>query len=401
MPTSHLQQISPELLKRTICEETVRICSCRYGKSLRAIVLTGSLARDEATLIDEGMHWRLLGDAEFFLVFHDAAHLPSAADAEFEAREVKRALWGHGLIASVGLSPVDGSYFQCLPRYIATYELRSCGRVLWGDQGVLSLVPRFDMTEISLEDAWRMLANRIIEVLEVVAQSDHSQNARYRTVKLFLDIATSYLIFAGRYRPTYRLRQRELECMADDPSAQTNAPFPLGPLADRITECTRFKVGGHGMLSSTDMLLREAVGLAHLLWRWELKRLTGESDEISDGELMSRWMSQQPVRSKLRGWASLLRRSGGHHSWHEWPRWTRLARRASPRYYVYAVASETLFSLRNTDGQHAMTTDEIRNLAQRLPVLKQFGWEPCTQGWQRLISVTSLNYRRLLEDTIA
>ena len=52
-------------LRATIGTETARLCAERYGVHLRAVVLTGSLARDEATWRTDGIKWSALGDAEF------------------------------------------------------------------------------------------------------------------------------------------------------------------------------------------------------------------------------------------------------------------------------------------------------------------------------------------------
>ena len=55
-----------------ILDETVALCTQVYKNRLRAIVLTGSVARDEGTFVNTAEGMTLLGDAEFFVVFHDA-----------------------------------------------------------------------------------------------------------------------------------------------------------------------------------------------------------------------------------------------------------------------------------------------------------------------------------------
>src|ERR1041384_5894704 len=66
--------------RQRICRATSEAASRKWGTSLRAVVLTGSLARDEATFVDKGLQRTLLGDADFFLIFHDDAPLPSKSD---------------------------------------------------------------------------------------------------------------------------------------------------------------------------------------------------------------------------------------------------------------------------------------------------------------------------------
>src|SRR5690242_4138408 len=64
----------PELaeLSAIIGEETVRLCLEKCEK-LGAIILTGSLARGEATFVQEKTGWRVLGDADFFLVYRQTS----------------------------------------------------------------------------------------------------------------------------------------------------------------------------------------------------------------------------------------------------------------------------------------------------------------------------------------
>jgi hypothetical protein len=198
-------------LRDLICAETRAVCQQTYGQTLRAIVLTGSLARNEATFVERPDGLTLLGDAEFLLVFHIGAPLPSASDAHRIRVEIEGRLLRNGLHGTVTVSGVPPSYLRRLRPSIFAYELTAYGSVIAGDQSVLNLVPRFAVSEIPLEDAWRLLANRIVEQLETlrelpVDETPLPDNVHYRTVKLVLDTATSFLVFVGGYKPTYAER---------------------------------------------------------------------------------------------------------------------------------------------------------------------------------------------------
>jgi hypothetical protein len=394
--------------KTAICEETARVCVERFGEKLRALVLTGSLARDEATFVNENTCRTLLGDADFFLVLHDSTHRLSIASLESAGQEVKSALQQRGVIASIGLGAVDVSYLRRMPPHISTFELRSFGCVVWGDSSILSRIPEFSAAEISLEDPWRMLANRMIELLGTAAPATglsdfHSRrDIQYSTVKLYLDMATSYLVFAGRYQPTYRERARALNQLAEDRCEVADRPFPLRTFAERVSDCTRFKLDGETAPGTPDELWKEAIQYAYLLWRWELKRLTGETGEPSDSELMLRWMDRQPVKAKIRGWASVLRRSGWRRSWREWPRWIRLGWTASPRYWVYSLAAQLFFGLshdlRAADlGKRA----NFEELQSSLPLFERREKQCPPIGWLNLCDQVVANYRLFLETTSA
>jgi hypothetical protein len=410
MPEMTLRQVSPQSVgldvqgvTASINDVTARIAVKRFGSALRAVVLTGSLARNEGSFVRKGPQWKLLGDADFFLVFHEGRSLPASLDIDAIRGEIRNALAELGIEATVGLGSVYGSYFLNLPPHIATYELRSCGQVAGGESDILSLVPLFGPAEISLEDAWRMLANRMIELIEVVASEPEaiavfSPETQYRVMKLFLDMGTSYLVFAGRYSPTYREREATLRDLVNRESVQVDAPFPLREFADRVTSCTEMKLEGQPIENDPEKWMRDAVLFARLLWKWELVRLTGETRQASDSQLMASWMKRQPLKSKLRGWASTVRRCGGQRSWPQWSRWLRLGWKASPRFWVYHIAAEVFFQLPVTSRQEHRAEFALARLAAKLPLSNR---ESGNEEWRSIAQVTAFNYRRLLEQTTA
>src|SRR5437764_4958971 len=56
-----------ETAKAIIVAESSRLCAAAVDHSARAIVLTGSMSRGEATLKRDDAGWRVLGDATFLL----------------------------------------------------------------------------------------------------------------------------------------------------------------------------------------------------------------------------------------------------------------------------------------------------------------------------------------------
>ena len=378
-----------------IAANTVRVCSDRFGAALRAVVLTGSLARGEGTWVRQGEDRQLLGDADIFLVFHSGAPMPpEGARAEEEA--IERALAEGDVGAHVRLAPVYPEFLTRMPRHIATFELRACGRVLWGDADVLSLVPGFSAADISREDAWRMLANRIIEQLEAAATGEGVLSARsqYATVKLILDMATSYLVFAGLYQPAYGQRVRILQEAARDHRA--DVPFPLAPFAEILKAATAFKLQATPMPYAPERLWADAARYASDLWAWQLVRLTGGSPSSATPELMKQWMRQMPWKARLRGWASAARRSRLNATL--CLPWLRLVPKGSPRYLTYAAATELFFRLPEVIVQDPDPVD-WPGLAAGLPLPGAPTVQPDT--WQALAKSIALNYHQLLESTTA
>ncbi len=403
-----------------ICDEIIRSCAERYAKGLRAVVLTGSMARDEGTFVTEGNHWRVLGDAEALLVFRSNAILPSTLEIGSLQRSIQKTLSARGVTCQIVLSAVHPKYLRRLQPHIFAYELKACGQVIWGDSAVLSLIPPFFAADIPLEDAWRLLGNRMIEQLEVAGElaNGHqalSADAYYRTVKLFLDVATSYLLFQQAYAPSYRKRQENLRRLVGDVSAESCSPFSqLSRFSEHVTACTDFKLreygrGGnasepYGNLGSRVAFWKEGVTHARELWRWELARLTGIHTSIPESELLKGWMRRQPLREKLRGWAYVVRSCGWLRAWRQWPRWVSRLWAASPRYWLYAAASSLLFhlpELANGDGQLSREDVDWRQIRGSLPVVREAtgqGQLPC---WQQAALDIVWNYHRFLEGTRA
>lgn len=392
-------------VKQTICEETCRIVVPNFSSGLRSIVLAGSMARDEATIEKEPQKLIVLGDADFFLIFNETAHEPSSALLEKTMHEVEGNLLARGIHAHIALCSVRSSYLQGLPPYIATYELRSTGQVIWGDKNILSLIPAFPASQISKEDAWRMLCNRLIEFLEhvpgVVSSDEGGHAFRYATVKLLLDTATSYLVFIDQYEPTYLGRVARLRGWSIASPKANALPLPLPEFTHLVSRCTQWKLSG----TATAAVLpwREVLACAEVLWRWELVQLTGAPASFTDDALWSRWSRQQTFWQRLRGWLSVALRCSWNIRLKRAPRWTRLSFRATPRYCIYRVATETLWHLLRLPGDDALFSApgvDWRKLRAFLP-------EPAPmllgdrESWQHLAAVVAWNYREFLTGTLA
>jgi hypothetical protein len=403
-------------LRETISKEVARLCFQIYGQSLRAVVLTGSLARDEATLVEEGKSWRLLGDAEFLLIFHTHASLPPKASMGFLRQNIETSISQAGITSEICVTAAYPKYLRCLRPNIFAYELRNCGQVVGGDSEILTHIPCFSATDIPLEDGWRLLSNRMVEQLEALEGLEQKpkvlpRGLLYRTIKLYLDMATSFLLFAGEYAPTYAERARRLRILADTQPSEETFPFNLRRFSDRVSECTQWKLSGTELNNSPRLAptvelgfswWEEAVGFAQLFWRWELACLSGSDGEAATQELMERWMKRQPISRRFRGWLRVVRDQGWDQSWKNWPHWAGLAWGASPRYRVYQAASEVFFQLpsllKSAVEIHHVNAgwEKVRSL---LPVVLEFGQSQKISDWRRLAKEIAWNYKKFLVET--
>ena len=392
-----------------ISNETAAMAASRFGRSLRALILTGSLARGEATFSGGPHSWRVLGDAEFLLVFHEAFRLPSEQSiSEFKAA-IENALRDRGISIRVGASAVRAAYFRALPPEIFTFELGAFAKVIWGDERVLDLIPRFTRDQLSKQDAWHLLCNRIVEVLEVSSEIDGAISGRtdvlnYRLCKLYLDMATSFLVFCGAYDSTYRERREALEKVA---RTLTRHPAfsDLHEFTHVVSRCTDYKLRsqildewyGFGCEVSC---LQQAIDTARGLWRWELKQLA-KCGDIADGELVRVWTDLQPLRRRARGWLSAARRCGIG-GCRYWPHWARLAVDGSPRYLIYAAASDLFFRLTwLRSAQSDAGRLDLKGVSSLLPLPPRATHERYDAAWRGLAGSIAQNYHRLLETTRA
>src|ERR1035438_6949408 len=87
-----------------ICQETVHHFVKDGSQGLRAIILTGSMARGEGTFIPNDNGVRVMGDAEFVLVFRDRASVPPAERVDEIRHDIENSLVDLGILCAVGLS---------------------------------------------------------------------------------------------------------------------------------------------------------------------------------------------------------------------------------------------------------------------------------------------------------
>ena len=396
--------------KRVICEETCRVVSERFGSALRAVILTGSLSREEATTLEKDGGWQFLSDAEFLVLFHDRFRLPSVADMLSAGKQVEAALAQRNVQCHISVSACHVDYLANLRPHIFAYELRESGDVVWGDRSALQSIRGFSVADISLEDGWRLLSNRMVEHVEEIAAWERlSPGVRgklfYSTAKLCLDAATSLLLFAGCYEPTYRRRAERLKELSRDQTEiqRLLLPFSLQEFAELVSFCTRLKLSPER--ESWDEAPWEfwetAVGCAAQLWDWELGRMARISSPSSSEELMARWMKSQSLIRNLHGWSYVLRRSPWQESLVHWPRWAWQALQGSPRYQVYAEA-HALFgrlpAIRKQESEGNSVISEPVSRDSHLP-LALGGKERA--GWRRLALEIGWNYHHFLEDTRA
>lgn len=387
---------------------TAEVCEQRFGAGLRALILTGSVARNEATIDSASSPVRLHGDAEFICVLQNSVRLPAAPEAANLVDEIVAKILTGGVSCRISLAFVHDGFLRKMRPHIFAYELRNCGHVVAGDGQILSLIPEFTPHQIPREDAWYMLCNRTVELLEHSAKmgdlqgSDLPEQVFYSTVKMYIDMATSFLVFQGRYAPTYSARAQQLRIMAAETPSAPSCPLDLATFSTTVCACTSWKLGrgnraALNLSSNGSEFWLAAIRDVQSLWRWELEQMTAAAN-VADQALMRLWMRRQSKAKRLRGWVLVLRQQGWASSWRSWWRWFRLALRASPRFWIYAAACELLFAL---PALMRGTADRIPKLLEFLPVVRHGGDSVLDAeiAWRRIALEIGWNYEQFVVNT--
>ena len=368
--------------KARIADAMLRWCTQSLGSRLEALVLTGSLARNEATWHQTEVGVQFLSDAEFIVIIKDDGEIPSPALATLICRGAEEELRNQGVACKLSFGAVHDDFLQNLGDTIFGYELLTCGEVVYGDSRLLVSKAQ-PVSHVSREDAWRMLANRTVELLEIVPElvreDPLTEAAQYRLTKLYCDMATSVLAFKEEFVPGYQARADKL-CDLHERGTLSDLPFDASWFVNMVRRCTDYKImrcrDSISLFNSRE-LVREAIVVLRSLWAWELARMLGTPPSSPD-KLLGLRMRRQKLKERLRGWGFVVRHRGFldslRHSW----RWLRLLRCGSPRYCVYVAGLETISSFASppsTDpdstglGELENWNSKFETVARWLPVV--------------------------------
>jgi hypothetical protein len=392
--TAAMPECSPDehAARALIMAEGARVCSEAAGGAARAIVLTGSMSRDEATFKKGSIGWQVLGDATFLIVLNRPVSLSMRALQQ----EIERRLLERAITCKVDLYTTLASAMRKIKPHIYAYELRKRGRVVWGDEQVLSLMRDFPPDAIPLEDGWWFVCNRMIEQLESATEAGTFEPdcaaVQYRIAKLYLAMAACYLLAVDSYEPSYRERSARLAQLAKC-SHPPACPISLERFANFVSRCTELKL--QGTVPCPDQLphWREAATDTKALWRWMLASMTGSPPTLDCAHLLAALAAQQPLAARAKSWLRAIytqRWSGARH----WVSWSHLARGSSPRYLVYEAASDLFFAATTPAD---IEPEKLAAIAAKLPLPPAATGQPLS--WRVVAKQVANNFRVLVAST--
>jgi hypothetical protein len=293
-----------------------RVRESAAAPSVAGVLLTGSFARGEGTIIANGENKsRWLSDVECLVVVQGGV-VPMweiqrsmrqiESDTNSDCASVAR-----GIKVELRAILIEG--MMRLRPAIFTEELCQHAKLLWGDPTSIP-VPRVppNGTAIAKSDAFRLLNNRIIEQIairsEYAQQLSDSTRVAYSLTKFWIDLGTSLSVFLECYRPGYQSRQKPFED-ALHLNQQILGQEMSNRLIARFRNAMAQKLGRTG-ISSEDIAgeFDEAVEIARATWDWESNQLIGTNTAAGDWRrIFARLSRVETAAQRFRDWARLFR----------------------------------------------------------------------------------------------
>jgi hypothetical protein len=307
-------------VRRELDELLTRVRNCAAAPSVAGVLLTGSFARGEGTVItDPRTKSRWLSDVECLVVVRGG--VVSKQEIQRSMRQVERDTNSDHANAKRGikveLRAILTEGMTRLPPAIFTRELFEHAKLLSGDPAAIPVPPASsDGESISRHDAFRLLNNRIIEQIAVRSEyADHTSDSTataYSLAKFWIDLGTSLSVFLGCYRPGYRSRQKPVE-EALRANQEILGAEMCGRLISRFRNAMAQKLGQTGF-PSVDLAseFSEAVEVARATWNWESGQLLGTNTAAGDWRgIFARLSKLETAAQRMRDWARALRQPSG------------------------------------------------------------------------------------------
>jgi len=182
---------------------------------IKSIILIGSTARGELSyIINEKGNLDIFSDYEFVIVsnYHFASHQIQTLKEQFKKNKNEWGIKNPLFHIDFGIfSPIK---WRLNAMSIWTYELKSCGFVIYGEKNILKTLPDINISNIDLGNTnelilvrlWMQLLNIPINIIEGKADNYEKYLFRYFLARNILDILTIFLPNKGILFSSYSKR---------------------------------------------------------------------------------------------------------------------------------------------------------------------------------------------------
>jgi hypothetical protein len=382
---------------KELLQWAIRNCARRVselpGLRAEALVLVGSMARGEASVLETDDGVLCLSDMEFLLaVRNDRKARQRMGAVRALTEQVTKEAAARGLECSFEFSPMFVRCFRTVRPSIFAAEVCRHGKVVWGDPALLRTMPDAGIPKI---DALYLVCNRLIEQLawrQRICANDGLEANRlfaYSLVKTYVDLGTSLLVFADSYESTYARRAGRLASLRNLLSGEID---DFDVLLDKISANSLLKLRPEKELLDPlpkDAALRRWAELARFVlrvWKWELRQLANgiSEDETDDVEYFARncipW-------ERYRDWAKLARTAAVYGHWSDLLRATYL--RGSPRNRLYVEAAVRYAQLAGLESEFPFAQSNTKSF---LPIQPRAEL-PLEEGVGELVRVWNIYFR--------
>jgi len=238
----------------------------------RSIILAGSLARGEATILDRGGKPKFLSDCEITLVSNRyitprriRQKLVSITAAESEPKFVIGSSLALPVYPIIPLTPV------LWKPTLWNYDLKYGSRTLYGKDYV-SQMPDFHPEQIPAWEGIRLIFNRIAEALryfpEDLSAPEQEQEAAFWMSKIIMACQDALLIAAGRYHVSSRMRNDSFPEVLGQNFPELEEKLPQ--FASLAAKATNYKLRGESFWGSTTELWFDAAEICDPVLRYLL-----------------------------------------------------------------------------------------------------------------------------------
>jgi hypothetical protein len=201
-----------EEMARRIADDLQRVMETirGTGKYIDAVLLSGSLGRDEATVVQRGGEVQLLSDYDLFVVTDAVSDFGFFRGLESPLAE---RLWGPH--ASIGL--LSATRLPTIPASVWSYDVRYGSRILEGDPATLERMPSYASEDIPTWEGLKLAFNYSGVLLAALDAADlgasglpaDTTELRSSVVRLAHRLGDMLTLLEGRYHHLLS-RRREL-----------------------------------------------------------------------------------------------------------------------------------------------------------------------------------------------
>lgn len=291
----------------------------RIGRGdVRAVILGGSFALGEGSVFIEGGKPTFLSDVDLLVIVDSREALFRALAMKNELGAACEGLFPEAVFSGrVDVGAVTIGELPFFPKSPGVYNIRHCGRVLYGSGEVLREIPDFGKGELDPHEAAILLENRMSSLLgclpgEKTGSEPERREFMYQIARAYTDILAAVLVAAGEYLPGYRERLR----FASDNLAEGKLSEFIDPgTVDRAGRWTEFKINPSAGMSGIDAgslgeIWLETAGETFRTWARIASRVAGRipaGAPLQDTESIFRdRKSRMKPLDNLRSWKILI-----------------------------------------------------------------------------------------------